>query len=371
MADLSKIKIPNGTEYNLKDAQARADIESLNGSLENLNTVDGDIKLALAECFRNLAWKNATVGEECYKKFVSAVDNHASGKTYYYVTQNLTGATSDCSVLSVESGTALSVQLTFKSGYSNVEVTVTMGGVDVTSSKYNSSTGVVSISSVTGDVSITVTGTAVYITDSLAYRWVASDSDGSTWVDRVSSAPIALTNVTKETNRLVFNGSTSYGYMANGPTGAQTLEVVYALATKNIGFVVVKTPSLACGCGGSARFPQVLSANSSVYLHEFVLPSKNTVHSDVSIYTGTLEMAGYNTYYEGAQAPVKGNTVAGRFPNATGGIEIGALLTSEAAIDKFAFLGSIYEIRIHNRALTAEEIKHNYLVDAETYPLGG
>lgn len=33
MADLSKIKIPNGTEYNLKDAQARADIESLNGSL--------------------------------------------------------------------------------------------------------------------------------------------------------------------------------------------------------------------------------------------------------------------------------------------------------------------------------------------------
>lgn len=33
MADLSKIKIPNGTEYNLKDAQARADIESINGSL--------------------------------------------------------------------------------------------------------------------------------------------------------------------------------------------------------------------------------------------------------------------------------------------------------------------------------------------------
>lgn len=36
MADLSKIKIPNGTEYNLKDAQARADIESLNGSLETV-----------------------------------------------------------------------------------------------------------------------------------------------------------------------------------------------------------------------------------------------------------------------------------------------------------------------------------------------
>lgn len=38
MADLSKIRIPNGTEYNLKDAQARADIDSLNGSLQELQT---------------------------------------------------------------------------------------------------------------------------------------------------------------------------------------------------------------------------------------------------------------------------------------------------------------------------------------------
>jgi len=47
MADLSKIKIPNGTEYNLKDAQARADIESLNGSLgdvkADLDATNGDI----------------------------------------------------------------------------------------------------------------------------------------------------------------------------------------------------------------------------------------------------------------------------------------------------------------------------------------
>lgn len=42
MADLSKIKIPNGTEYNLKDAQARADIESLNGSLGTLKADLGD-----------------------------------------------------------------------------------------------------------------------------------------------------------------------------------------------------------------------------------------------------------------------------------------------------------------------------------------
>lgn len=59
MADLSKIKIPNGTEYNLKDAQARADIESLNGSLENLETgLTDSQKSALLACFRNVAWIN-------------------------------------------------------------------------------------------------------------------------------------------------------------------------------------------------------------------------------------------------------------------------------------------------------------------------
>ena len=60
MADLSKIRIPNGTEYNLKDAQARADITALNGSLENLETgvLTDSQKSALLACFRNVAWIN-------------------------------------------------------------------------------------------------------------------------------------------------------------------------------------------------------------------------------------------------------------------------------------------------------------------------
>ena len=42
MADISRIKIPNGTEYTLKDAQAREDIAALNGSLDTKpNTVNG------------------------------------------------------------------------------------------------------------------------------------------------------------------------------------------------------------------------------------------------------------------------------------------------------------------------------------------
>ena len=51
MADLSKIKIPNGTEYNLKDAQARADIESLNGSLDTIEGVLTSVENATKTTF--------------------------------------------------------------------------------------------------------------------------------------------------------------------------------------------------------------------------------------------------------------------------------------------------------------------------------
>lgn len=98
MADLSKIKIPNGTEYNLKDAQARADIESLNGSLENLNTgLTDSQKVALLNCFQNVVWKN-TNGSAYYDlleaslydlSIVSVSATFDSGSTLIYVGTSL------------------------------------------------------------------------------------------------------------------------------------------------------------------------------------------------------------------------------------------------------------------------------------------
>ena len=40
MADISKIKLPSGTEYNLKDASARADIQSISSQIEALTGGD-------------------------------------------------------------------------------------------------------------------------------------------------------------------------------------------------------------------------------------------------------------------------------------------------------------------------------------------
>lgn len=77
----------------------------------------------------------------------------------FMVTTNLTHVTSNAPA-SVTEGTPLIVQLTAATGYNIGTVVVTMGETDITSSAYDSSTGVISIASVTDAVSITAAATA-------------------------------------------------------------------------------------------------------------------------------------------------------------------------------------------------------------------
>lgn len=76
------------------------------------------------------------------------------------VAQNLTNVTSSFSDESVDDGGELNVTLTPASGYELLDdnVSVTMGGVDITSLVYDN--GSVSIAKVTSSVTITATGTA-------------------------------------------------------------------------------------------------------------------------------------------------------------------------------------------------------------------
>lgn len=73
------------------------------------------------------------------------------------VEQRLTNVTSDFEGNSVADNGEFEATLAAVSGYTITNVIVTMGGVDVTSSKWNSGTGKVTISSVTGDVEIIAT----------------------------------------------------------------------------------------------------------------------------------------------------------------------------------------------------------------------
>lgn len=75
----------------------------------------------------------------------------------YTIERTLTGAVSNSSATTIKEGNSLQETPTPKSGYSSSHGTATikMGGIDITSTAYSSSTGKVSIPSVTGNVSIT------------------------------------------------------------------------------------------------------------------------------------------------------------------------------------------------------------------------
>lgn len=81
--------------------------------------------------------------------------------TAYGVEQMLTNVASDFDGSSIENNGELEITLTAESGYTITSVVVLMGGADVTSSKWNSSTGKVTISSVTGDVLVVATANVI------------------------------------------------------------------------------------------------------------------------------------------------------------------------------------------------------------------
>lgn len=78
----------------------------------------------------------------------------------YTVTQTLKNVSSSNGGTSVQAGTSYTTTLTAADGYTLDTVTVTMGGVDITSTAWNTETGEVSISAVTGDITITASASA-------------------------------------------------------------------------------------------------------------------------------------------------------------------------------------------------------------------
>lgn len=75
--------------------------------------------------------------------------------TQYSITNNLTQCVNSNSATAINELTAYSGTLTANSGYIMGTVSITMGGTDITSTAYDSSTGAISIASVTGNIVIT------------------------------------------------------------------------------------------------------------------------------------------------------------------------------------------------------------------------
>lgn len=81
------------------------------------------------------------------------------GTILYAITNNLTNVTTNNGIASIERGLPYTATLTVKENCELETLTVTMGGVDITSSVYNSS--IISIAEVTGNIIITAKAKAI------------------------------------------------------------------------------------------------------------------------------------------------------------------------------------------------------------------
>lgn len=88
---------------------------------------------------------------------LSASGGDTPSVTYYNITNNLTECTNSNINSTVEENASYSCNITAKKGYELKTVTVTMGGIDITSTAY--SNGNIAISKVTGNIVITATAT--------------------------------------------------------------------------------------------------------------------------------------------------------------------------------------------------------------------
>lgn len=83
----------------------------------------------------------------------------ASGSNTFSVTNTLTHVSNSNAATSVNSGMQYLAALTADTGYTIGDVTVSMGGEDVTSTAYSAANGVIYIANVTGDIEVTATAT--------------------------------------------------------------------------------------------------------------------------------------------------------------------------------------------------------------------
>lgn len=101
------------------------------------------------------------------------------GSTGYTITASAANTSLSGYSGSVNPGASFFHNLTADSGYSISSVVILMGGVDITTTAYDDAAGVISIASVTGNVSITIVAEAMPYDAEVEYL----ESDGNAYVD--------------------------------------------------------------------------------------------------------------------------------------------------------------------------------------------
>lgn len=154
----------------------------------------------------------------CYGAGIDRTIGYAA-TVYHSITNTLTNVTTSNDAVAAEDGTAYSATITAANGYTMSSVTVTMGGTDITSTAYNSDTGVISIAAVTGNVVITAKATKVVSYQNLVPTAVDSSGASAPYTDGLmlsSSGTTSEYNHFTTTGFIPFDGGAVHVYRIGG-----------------------------------------------------------------------------------------------------------------------------------------------------------
>lgn len=159
----------DAAETGRKIGLLKADLQALEGG-----GLTADIKSALLACFNHVVWDDDDPTGQTY---IDTLEDALYPPAELVVENTLVNCSTSNNSASVTRGGAYSATITPSSGCSlyEADIVITMGGVDITNTAY--SNGTISIASVTGDLSITVTCYATIQWDKSKGR-VPSSSDG-------------------------------------------------------------------------------------------------------------------------------------------------------------------------------------------------
>lgn len=283
----------------------------------------------------------------------------------YAVECTFTNVTSDAPA-SVYDGDTLSVTLTVASGYKMQEssVVVTMGGVDITSTAYNSSNKTITISNVTGDVSITATAEIWYVENGLIFHLdgIKKGATADAWTDLIGGYIFTKTGDVVATDKGWSLGGTTSDYLLctsqEHPVG-QNLTVEVCFKPERTGNEMIfgtcnrtANKALFYKKGSELLFMQ----DNNTYTYETVADTK---------YTISLSQANGFVNMQSIEKDSTTDFITFAVNNRT---YIGVRRTTSNWYAPFN--GEIYAIRIYNRQLTRDEIIQNQTADNVRFGLG-
>lgn len=209
------------------------EITNLKNDIEQLDGLSDDVKAALLQIAAKAVYVDAG-GPTYYQDLYDAL--YPPAQTYT-VTNTLTGCTTNNAAASVTENAPYSATITASSGYSltGATVSITMGGTDITATAYNN--GAISIASVTGNLSITVTATAVTLSSiSAVYTQSGTVYDTDTLDSLKTDLVVTATWSDASTSTVA---SADYTLSGTLTEGTSTITVTYDGKTTTFGVVVI------------------------------------------------------------------------------------------------------------------------------------